>query len=281
MRRPFRLIIGAILCGVILIFIIIGHRLPFDPKASNPSEKYEHPSLFHIMGTDSLGRDIYTRVAYGSSISLFVALIAGMTSGVLGFSLGIIAGYSTQVIEEIVMRFTDIFLSVPSLFMLILFSTLIQESNLWQNNDDATFFLIINLSAISWMTIARLVYAMTLSIKSKQFIEASRALGATSSRIVITHILPNIVGPFIVALLITISDVIILETGLSFLGFGIHPRTPTLGNMIFEGTRNVSRGWWVAVFPSIALLFITVAINFLGEGIKDIIMKNDSVEYHS
>lgn len=274
MHRSFRIIVGLILCGVVLLFIVLGHMSPIDPKVSNTTEQYAPPSLNHIMGTDSLGRDIYIRIAYGSSISLFIGLIAGLLSGIIGVTLGIIAGYSRRLIEEAIMRFTDIFLSVPSLFILILISALFQESNLLRGTEGSGIFLVFSLSAISWMTTARIVYSLTLSIKNKQFIEASMALGANSSRIIITHILPNIAGAFIVAILITISDVIILETGLSFLGFGFHPRTPTLGNMILEGTRNITRGWWIATFPSLTLLLITMAINFLGEGIKDVYINN-------
>ncbi len=232
----------------------------YDPERTNLLLIFERPSPSHLMGTDSLGRDLFTRILYGGRVSLTIGLLATVTSITIGTAIGGVAGYYGRWIDGLLMRAVDVVRSFPRLFLLILFAVLFGGNLLT---------VIVVLGVLSWTTTARLVRAMFLSLKERDFVLAARALGADDRDIMVRHILPNAIAPIIVAATLGVAATIIAESTLSFLGLGVQPPTPTWGNMLKDATTDMGQAPWTAIFPGLAIFLAVVAINFIGDGLRD------------
>ncbi len=219
------------------------------------------PSWKHLFGVDELGRDYFSEVLYAGQLSLKIGLAVGLISTVVGFIAGAIAGYFGKAVDNVLMRFTDLFLVVPAIAILAI---ALKEFG----NTDLTIILV--LAALFWMSIARVVRSQVLALREKEFVEAARAAGASSNRIVVRHILPNMIGPLMVNATLSIAAAILTEATLSFLGFGIQPPKSSWGNMLSQAESTVGTSHvYLLYFPGLMLLLVVVCINFLGDGIRD------------
>ena len=254
---------GGIVVFLLFIVAIFAPVLaPYDPNAINVHHILEPPTMTHPFGTDELGRDILSRVIYGSRISLSVGFVAVGISTMVGVVLGAFAGYYGGWVDRVIMRFVDIMLSIPTFFLLLAVIAFL-EPNIWN--------IMIVIGLTSWMGVARLVRAEFLSLKEREFVLAARATGARDMRIIFRHILPNSLAPVLVSTILGIASAILVESALSFLGIGVQPPTPSWGNMLTAGKDNIEIAWWMSVFPGVAILITVLAYNLLGEGIRDAI----------
>ncbi len=255
------LIIGAI---IVLFFIIIAIFAPlitsYDPTGIDVTNAFLPPSSEHLFGTDELGRDVFTRVVYGSRISLFVGIVAVGISVVIGVILGLISGYYGKWIDSLVMRFTDIMLCFPTFFLILAVIAFLNPSIV-------NVMVVIGLTG--WTGVARLVRAETMSVKSREYIVAARLAGLSHIKILFKHVLPNVITPVFVTAALGISGAVLLESSLSFLGLGVQPPTPSWGNILTAGKDNIMFAWWLSLFPGLAILFTALGYNMLGEGLRD------------
>jgi peptide/nickel transport system permease protein len=264
---------GAIAGFTVLLVIFVASLLaplsPYPPNESNIQERYESPSLQHPMGTDALGRDLMTRVLYGGRISLSVGLMVVIISLVLGITVGSVAGYFGGNVDNILMRITDAMLSLPAFLVLILLSAMMREQSMpfLEKNNVLGIALVIGL--LSWMTTARLVRAIFLTQREMDYVHASQALGASGYRIITRHILPNGMGPIIVEATLELGYAIIEESGLSFLGFGIQPPTPSWGNLLSDALGHFTQYPWLGIFPGLMIFFTIISVNYIGDGLRD------------
>jgi peptide/nickel transport system permease protein len=266
-RHPMALVGVSILVAIVLLSVF-AFLSPYDPESVDVANRFSPPSREHLLGTDRSGRDVATRLLYGGRVSLTVGVAAVITAVVLGSLVGAGAGFYGGFIDNALMRFTDAFLSFPSLFVLILLSFLLRESQLpLLSGGVASIALVIG--ATSWMSVARLVRATFLSLKEEEFVTAARAYGAADARIVTHHIAPNSAGPIIVNATMGVAWAILVESGLSFLGFGIQPPTPSWGNMLTDGQDTLSLYPWLAIFPGLMIFITVIAINYIGDALRD------------
>lgn len=219
------------------------------------------PSLKHPMGTDNLGRDVMTRAMYGGRISLAVGLSVAILSALIGTFIGAISGYYGGWMDNILMRFTDLVLTIPALPLLMVVGAFLGGGKV--------IYIILILGLLLWMYVARVIRASFLSLKEKEFVEAARAIGANDFRIILRHILPNATGPIIVNVTLTVGLAIIMESILSFLGFGIQPPTPSWGNMLTDARSTMTTQPWLTWFPGLMIVVTLLAVNFLGDGLRD------------
>jgi peptide/nickel transport system permease protein len=256
-------IIGGVVVVILFTIALLAPLIaPYDPNRIDVRSMLEPPSLNHLFGTDDLGRDILSRVIYGSWVSLMVGFVAVGIATVIGVILGAVAGYYGRWIDTIIMRFVDTMLSIPT-FFLILAVIAFLEPSIWN------IMAVIGLT--SWMGVARLVRAEFLSLKEREFVLAARALGASDLRIIFKHILPNSLSPVFVSAVLGVAGAILTESALSFLGIGVQPPTASWGNILTAGKDNIEIAWWISVFPGLAILVTVLAYNLLGEGIRDAI----------
>lgn len=262
-------IFGFIVISVLIITAILAPLSPYDPFESSITERYQPPSWKHPMGTDALGRDLFTRVLYGGRVSLSVGLLVVIISITIGVPIGALAGYYGGALDGVLMRVTDAFLSLPSFLVLILLSAILREveAPLFENNNVLTISLVIGIFA--WTTFARLVRASFLTLRETDFVSASRALGGSDFRIISSHILPNSMGPIIVEATLEFGYAIIEESGLSFLGFGIQPPTPSWGNLLSNAQEHFTKYPWLAIFPGLMIFLSIISINYIGDGLRD------------
>ncbi len=259
--------------GLIVLVLISGlavyaPQYQFDPEAISLRERLKAPDNVHLMGTDNLGRDLFARVINGGRVSLAVGILATGLSLLFGTLVGAAAGYYGGWVDNTLMRLTDVFLSFPSLFVLILLGAMIRDTPLAKFQGGlATIILVI--AVLSWMTTARLVRGTFLSLREMEFVEASRALGISTPGLIMRHLLPNALGPIIVQGALQTAYSILTESGLSYLGFGILPPTPTWGNMLNDAQTHMTRYPWLAIFPGLMIFITVMSINFVGDGLRD------------
>jgi peptide/nickel transport system permease protein len=257
-----RLGVGGLVIIVIVFFIAIFASLlsPYDPGKTDVSLKLKPPSLQHYLGTDQLGRNVFSRMLYGSRISLSVGFVAVGISILIGILVGAMAGYKGGWIDSLLMRFVDIMLSFPS-FFLILTVVAILRPNIYN--------VMIVIGITSWEGTARFVRAEFLSLRERDYVQAARALGVKDRRIIFRHILPNALAPVFVTASLGVASAILVEAGLSFLGFGVQPPAPSWGNILTEGRTYIFDAWWLTVFPGLAILITVLSFNLFGEGLRD------------
>ena len=250
----------AVLLAIALPCLLAPLTAPYDPSAQPDIIALQNapPSLAHPMGTETYSRDVLSRLLYGGRLSLSVALLATLVSVTLGTAYGAIAGFSGGLFASALERILDALLAIPRLLLLIaIFAA-------WREMPEWAFIVILGLTG--WYGLARLVRGQVLALKARDFIASARALGASRTRILMRHILPNVVTPVVVAATLGLGHVIVLEAGLSWLGIGVDPPTPSWGNMIEDGA-NIARHWWVSFFPGLAIVATVMAFNVLGDAL--------------
>jgi peptide/nickel transport system permease protein len=268
-RRHPGAIAGFIILSILVMGVILAPLSPYDPEASDLPNRLQPPSLQHPFGTDALGRDLLTRCLYGGRISLTVGFMVVVIALVIGVPVGAIAGYFGGWLDNILMRITDAALSLPTLMVLILLSAILREVDLplVERNNVLTIAFVIGV--LSWMTVARLVRASFLTIREMEFITAAHCLGTGNLRVIVRHILPNAVGPIIVEATLEMGYAIMEEAGLSFLGFGIQPPTPSWGNLLESAWEHMLKQPWLAIFPGLMIFLAIISINYIGDGLRD------------
>ncbi|THF86721.1 ABC transporter permease [Deinococcus sp. KSM4-11] len=251
-----------VLCILGLLAVFAPQIAPyaFDGQDLSIMGQPQPPSRAHLMGTDQLGRDAFTRVLYGARVSLAVGLASALLATLVGTLIGSLAGYYRGVVDSVLMRLTDVVLCIPLLPLVILLSGMLRPN---------VALLVTIIGILGWMGTARLVRGQFLSLREREFVEASRALGGSNNRIMFRHILPNALGPIIVATTLAVGSGIMLESALSFLGLGVQPPTPTWGNLLNYASQWLQSAPWLALFPGLLILITVLAVNFLGDGLRD------------
>jgi peptide/nickel transport system permease protein len=267
-------LVGAVvLLGIVLAALLAPWLAPFDPVAPpDLAARLADPSSTHPLGTDDLGRDVLSRLLFGARISLTVAFLAVGMSVALGTALGAVAGYAGGWWDTLIARFVDIVLAVPRLVLLIVIVAVLQEPSPW------TIVLVLGLT--QWPQIARLVRGEVLSIKERDYVRAAEALGCSPRRVLARHILPNTLGPVIVASTLGIANTIVLEAGLSFLGLGVQPPTPSWGAMVADGRGHLLEAWWISTFAGLAIVATVVSFNLVGEGLRQAVDPKSRSRHH-
>jgi len=240
----------------------------YDSGKTHMLDKYLSPSLEHPMGTDGLGRDLLVRAMDGGRISLLIGLSAMLLAVIFGTLVGALAGFYGGMVDNILMRCADIMLTLPTLFVAILLTQLLRAGVI-PFLSAGIMPIVLVIAATAWMGVSRLVRAAYLSIKQKEFIEAARCAGAKNWRIIIRHILPNAMSPIIVAATLRIGAAIITESGLSYLGFGVQPPTPSWGNMLNNAQSELDYAPWTALFPGLFIFLTVISVNYIGDGLRD------------
>jgi peptide/nickel transport system permease protein len=233
---------------------------PFEVDQIDLGSIRQAPSVGHWLGTDDLGRDLFTRILYGGRVSILIGLLAAVIGTGFGSLVGAVAGYYGGRVDNLLMRMTDVVYSIPTLPLLIVLASYTQA--------DAGS-MAVAIGVLSWMATARVVRGEVLKIRAMEYVEAARSLGATNGRIILRHVLPNAIGPIVVGATLAVGNAIILESSLSFLGLGVQPPTPTWGNMLMDAQATMSTQPWLSIFPGVAILVIVLAVNFLGDGLQD------------
>ncbi|MBI9081552.1 MAG: ABC transporter permease [Pseudodesulfovibrio sp.] len=272
-RRPLKrpspwsrhalLAIGGLIVGLMSLGAVLAPLLaPYDPNFINVDTLLLPPSWSHFMGTDALGRDVFSRILFGGRVSLWVGFVAVGIATAIGLTLGLISGYFGRLVDEIIMRGVDVMLCFPSFFLILAVIAFLEPSLI-------NIMVVIGLTG--WMGVARLVRAETLTIRERDYILAARAAGAGPGRIIFRHILPNAIAPVLVSATLGVAGAILTESSLSFLGLGVQPPDASWGNMLLEGKEVLGIAWWLSVFPGLAILFTVLGYNLLGESLRDLL----------
>ena len=247
----------------LFVMALLAHWLaPYDPDFIDVRQILMPPSVQHLLGTDTLGRDVLSRIIYGARVSLLVGFVAVGIATLIGVLVGSLASYYGRAVDQVAMRLVDLMLCFPTLFLILAVIAVLGPS-IWN------IMAIIGLT--SWMGVARLVRAEFLSLREREFIMAARALGAGDARLIFRHLLPNALTPVMVSATLGVAGAILTESALSFLGLGVQPPTPSWGNMLTMGQANIEIAWWLSLFPGLAILVTVMSYNLLGEGIREAI----------
>lgn len=268
-RKHKPAITGLVVLAIIVLLCVLTPWIThYDPGKTDVEHIRQGPSLEHIFGTDELGRDLFVRMWDGGRISILIGVATMLVAIFIGTLIGSVAGFYGGRVDNVLMRFTDFVLSIPQLFLLLIFAQLLRSTNDPRiSGGPAPIILIIGI--LSWTGAARLVRGQFLALKSKEFVEAARMSGARNGRIILRHILPNAASPIIVSATLRIGNAIITESTLSFLGFGVQPPTPTWGNMLKNAQSQMTMAPWTAIFPGIAILITVLSLNYIGDGLRD------------
>jgi peptide/nickel transport system permease protein len=271
-RRHRLAVLGAAILAVMVVAVVAGplaYRVPIDEIDFRA--KLQTPSRAHPLGTDDLGQDLLARMLYGGRISLAVGVAAMLIAITIGTTVGAVSGYVGGIADHTLMRMTDLFLALPQLPLLLLIVYLFRNALKTVLGPEAGVFVMIVavIGGLRWMPVARLVRAQFLSLREKEFVEAARGLGAPALRQVWRHILPNAVGPVIVAASLDVAAAIIAESSLSFLGLGFPPDIPTWGRILFDAKDNLDFAPHWALFPGTAIFLTVLSINYIGDGLRD------------
>ncbi len=254
--------------GVLILLVLVVVALfapyisPYDPTAIRLAEGLSGPSITHPLGQDKLGRDILSRIIYGARISLYVGVATVMLSALVGTVVGAVSGYAGGVVDEVVMRLIDILLAFPGILLAVAVMAILGPS---LNN------IVIALTVLGWVGYARLVRGQVLALREFEFVQAARALGADARRIITRHLVPNVLGPVIVQATFGMAGAIVAEAGLSFLGLGTQPPTPSWGSMLNDGREFLLTTPHLTTFPGLAIMTVVLGLNFLGDGLRDIL----------
>jgi peptide/nickel transport system permease protein len=258
---------GLLLLTVLLLLAAFGPLLDLpDPTRTNLRARMAAPTISwtglgaHPLGTDQLGRDILSRIVTGSRVTLAVAAAAVILGGIVGTLLGLVAGFFGGLLDRLLMRLADIQLAVPLMLLALMVIAALGPS--LQN-------LVIVLALVSWVRYARIVRGQALAVREREFVQSARAIGASAPRIILRHILPNVLTPAVVVATLELARVIVLEAGLSFLGLGVQPPDPSWGRMLAEGRTYISSAWWIITFPGLALMLTVLSVNLLGDWLRD------------
>jgi peptide/nickel transport system permease protein len=265
-------VVGLVILAVLVLGVLAGPLLwPVPIDEIDFMARLQHPSWEHPFGTDDLGQDLLARILYGGRISLAVGFAAMAVAVVVGVVVGAVAGMAGPRLDAALMWVTDLFLSLPQLPLLLLIIYLFRDTLTGLVGLELGVFILIVtvIGGFRWMPVARLVRAQFFSLREKEFVEAARALGASRWRLVVRHILPNALGPVIVAATIDVAAAIIAESTLSFLGLGFPPDIPTWGRLLFDAKDNLDFAPHWALFPGAAIFLTVLAINFVGDGLRD------------
>jgi ABC-type dipeptide/oligopeptide/nickel transport system permease subunit len=251
------------LFGLVVIFgagIFAGLITPYTYQEIDLNHILQGPSHAHYFGTDALGRDQFTRVVWGIRTSMEVGVFVAVVSTFVGLVIGAVAGYYGGWLDNLLMRFTDLVLTLPLLAILLTATALLGQGSQWRVSLILVFFF--------WTGIARVVRGIFLSLREKEYVEAAKASGAGDARLMFRHILPNTLGPIVVNATLAVGTAILVEAALSFLNFGIKPPTPSLGVLVSDAQANPEQ-WWLTVFPGLTIVAIVLCVNFVGDGLRD------------
>lgn len=251
---------GVIVALLFLVAVLAPLIAPYKPHDIDRKHVLDPPEIYHPLGTDDLGRDVLSRLIWGSRISLAVGFVAVGIATIIGMILGAISGYYGGWTDRITMRFIDIMLAIPTFFLILAVIAFV-GSSIWN--------IMIVIGLTSWMGVARLVRAEFLSLKEREFVLAARAVGAGDLRIIFRHVMINSMAPVLVSAVLGVAGAVLIESALSFLGIGVQPPTPSWGNILTLGKDNIEIAWWLSVFPGLAILVTVLGYNLLGEGIRD------------
>jgi peptide/nickel transport system permease protein len=261
---PVWLLAGLAICAVCAPWIA-----PLDPDRQNLLARLKPPgfeargAVFHL-GSDELGRDVLSRVIYGARVSISVAVLSVLLSGIVGIAVGMAAGYLRGWAETVLMRLVDIFLSIPAILLAIITVAVLGPGFI---------NVILVLALTRWPRYARVAYGQTLAIADRPYVQLARAMGASAPRVILLHIMPNIVGPLLVVVTLEFGLMVLFEAGLSFLGLGVQPPTASWGSMLSTGRNYVATAWWIATFPGLALFLLVLSANLIGDRLGDRIGK--------
>ncbi|MDR1941915.1 MAG: ABC transporter permease [Endomicrobium sp.] len=240
---------------------------PYDPSEQNLPQRLSAPCAQYFLGTDDLGRDVFSRMVFGARISVSVGVFAVLLTVLIGVTIGMTAGYFGGTADAVLMRFTDIVLCFPTFFLILLVIAFFEPG---------IYSVMIVIGLTSWTGLARIVRAEVLSLREREFVLASRMLAVSRLRLLFVHILPNVISPIIVYAAIGMGGAILTESGLSFLGLGVQPPAPSWGQILMQGKDYIYSAWWLSVFPGIAILLTVLSFNLTGDFLRDILDPKDA-----
>lgn len=249
-----------IVLSLITVSLLAPFIAPYDPTAIDVYNVLSPPGKTHLLGTDELGRDLLSRIIWGSRVSLKVGFVAVGIAIMIGIVIGSIAGFYGGRIDAVLMRFVDIMLAFPTFFLILAVIAILEPS---------IFTIMAVIGVTSWMDVARLVRAEFLTLKERDYVDAARAIGVSNRRLMFRHILPNALSPVFVSATFGVAGAILIESGLSFLGLGVQPPDPSWGNILTAGKDNIEVAWWLSLYPGLAILITVLSYNLVGEGLRD------------
>ncbi|MGZ8252385.1 MAG: ABC transporter permease [Methylophilaceae bacterium] len=260
LSNPLALTGFIIIITILLLAVFASLIAPYDPDSIDVKAILLAPSAHHLMGTDGLGRDVFSRMLYGARISLLVGIVAVGIATAIGIILGAISGYYRGWVDIVTMRLVDIMLSIPTFFLILAVIAFLTPS-IWN--------IMIVIGLTSWMGVTRLVRAEFLSLQGREFVMAAQTLGVKDFRLIFTHLLPNSLTPIIVSSVLGVASAVLVESGLSFLGLGVQAPQASWGNILTDGKVYIQFAWWLSLFPGVAILLTVLGYNLLGEGLRD------------
>jgi peptide/nickel transport system permease protein len=265
-------VVGMVIVFIFVFLAIFANVLaPYDPYKQNLAPSYSNPSSEHLLGTDELGRDVFSRLLYAARISLFVTVLVNFVGETIGVIVGAISGYFGKWVDALIQRIVEFLLTLPTLPLLLFFSAMLRGMTIPGLPDEWSKAVIISLVLIAfgWLGATRLVRGMVLGLRELDFVQAARALGSSDWRIITKHMIPNSLAPVIVNLTLGLGGVIVLEAALSFLGFGITPPVPTWGNMLQNVQERMWQQPWLAFYPGLCIFLMSLSFNYIGDGLRD------------